>query len=111
MSGAVRCRACLGIAVAVTLVSRVEFRNVGRSKRDATKTGYRSFGLVLQPLNGSEWLLCQRSVHEVDADTPPGIVECANLNAIAVLPIAVALRVIPSLQILKRVHVETSRAA
>jgi hypothetical protein len=41
----------------------------------------------------------------------PGIVECANLNVIAVLPIAVALRVIPSLQILKRVHVETSRAA
>jgi hypothetical protein len=72
MSGAVRCRACLGIAVAVTLVSRVEVRNVGRSKRDATKTGYRSFGLVLQPLNGNEWLLCQRSVHEVDADTPPG---------------------------------------
>jgi hypothetical protein len=61
--------------------------------------------LMLQALNLGKRLLCQIGVREVDGDAPAWIVERANLDTVSVLPVTIALRVIPFLQLLKRVHV------
>jgi hypothetical protein len=61
--------------------------------------------LVLQALNLLERTVCQVSLNKLNGHNPSRIVERVYLDAVRVLPIAIALGLIPSLQLLKCVHV------
>src|ERR1041384_5333079 len=60
--------------------------------------------LVLQTLDLGENLVCKRSRCEIYSNTPSGIVEGADFNAVCMLPFAIAIRLIPLLQLLECVH-------
>jgi hypothetical protein len=51
--------------------------------------------LVLQSLNLSEWTTRKLGIGKLNGHAPSWIVEGVNLDAVRVLPIAVALRLIP----------------
>jgi len=53
--------------------------------------------LVLQTLNLGKWSLSKLGVGKVNSHSPTRIIEGANLNAKTMLPVTVALRMIPPL--------------
>lgn len=59
-----------------------------------------------QTLNRSEGLFFKRCSNKVNFQVPAGIIECLDLNAIAVLPFTIAVKAKPILEFLKLVHVK-----
>ena len=60
--------------------------------------------LAVATAKGRECTLCEICLAEVNLKRPPRIVQRVNLDAEAVLPVLVALRAVPLLELLKFVH-------
>src|SRR5450631_2501581 len=60
--------------------------------------------LVLQTLYFGESLSRKRSRYEIDSNTLSGIVEGADFNTVCMLPFAIAMGLIPLLQLLESAH-------